>query len=123
MIINIILIVCNIITFCCLLSVSSKSRSEIVEWHDLKKNPNDLPKQINKSLLKNTRGSLLDNGIHRTILVQDRYGYIYTGSYYPKDDCHKEDCFAVEFLEYGFQGSQFVAKEQIAKWCEFPEEI
>lgn len=75
------------------------------KWHDLKKNPLDIPK----------------GDIHRKILLQDRYGDIYTGNYYPKDNCHSEDCFAVEYLEYGFQGCHFVAFEQIAKWKEFEE--
>lgn len=60
------------------------------------------------------------NGIHRKIYLKDRYGNLYTGNYFPKDDTHKEDCFAVEFLEWGFQGSQFCAKEQISEWCEIP---
>ena len=76
-----------------------------IVWHDLKKNPNDTPK----------------NDIHRRILLQDRYSCIYTGNFYPKDETHKEDCFAVEFLEWGFQGTNFVAFEQIAKWAEYPQ--
>lgn len=60
------------------------------------------------------------NGIHRNIYLKDRYGHLYTGNYFPKDDTHKEDCFAVEFLEWGFQGAQFCAKEQISEWCEIP---
>lgn len=60
------------------------------------------------------------NGIHRDIYLKDRYGNLYTGNYFPKDDTHKEDSFAVEFLEWGFQGSQFCAKEQISEWCEIP---
>ena len=60
------------------------------------------------------------NGIHRKIYLKDRYGNLYTGNYFPKDETHKEDCFAVEFLEWGFQGSQFCAKEQISEWCEIP---
>lgn len=60
------------------------------------------------------------NGIHRKIYLKDRYGNLYTGNYYPKDETHKEDGFAVEFLDWGFQGSQFCAKEQIAEWCEIP---
>ena len=75
------------------------------KWHDLKKNPSDVPQ----------------GDIHRQILLQDRYGYIYTGNYYPKDDCHSEDCFAVKWLDKGFQGCNFVAFEQIAKWKEFKE--
>lgn len=75
------------------------------KWHDLKKEPADIPK----------------GDIHRKILLQDRYGNIYTGNYYPKDDYHPEDCFAVEYLEWGFQGCNFVAFEQIAKWKEFEE--
>ena len=59
-------------------------------------------------------------GIHRKIYLKDRYGNLYTGNYFPKDETHKEDCFTVEFLEWGFQGSQFCAKEQIAEWCEIP---
>lgn len=60
------------------------------------------------------------NGIHRNIYLKDRYGNLYTGNYFPKDDTHKEDCFAVEVLEWGFQGSQFCKKEQIIAWCEIP---
>ena len=60
------------------------------------------------------------NGIHRNIYLKDRYGNLYTGNYFPKGDTHKEDCFAVEFLDWGFQGSQFCAKEQISEWCEIP---
>ena len=61
------------------------------------------------------------NSVHRKIYLKDRYGNLYTGNYYPKDDTHKEDCFAVEFLDWGLQGSQFCAKEQISKWCEIPQ--
>ena len=78
------------------------------EWHDLEKDPTDLPKGDEYSL----------KGIHRKILLQDRYGNIYTGNYYPKDQCHRADCFAVEFLDWGLQGSNFCAKEQISKWKE-----
>ena len=60
------------------------------------------------------------SGIHRKIYLQDRYGNLYTGNYFPKDETHKEDGFAVEFLDWGFQGSQFCAKEQISEWCEIP---
>ena len=76
-----------------------------IQWHDLKEDSSDVPKGY----------------VHRKILLQDRYGYIYTGNYYPKDDCHPKDCFAVEWLDKGFQGSNFVAFEQIAKWAEFKE--
>ena len=62
------------------------------------------------------------NSIHRKIYLKDRYGNLYTGNYYPKDKCHPEDCFAVEFLDWGLQGSNFCAKEQISEWCEIPEE-
>ena len=84
-----------------------EKRLKVLEnkWHDLKKNPLDVPQ----------------GDIHRQILLQDRYGYIYTGNYYPKDNCHPEDCFAVEWLDKGFQGCNFVAFEQIAKWKEFEE--
>ena len=58
------------------------------------------------------------NSIHRNIYLKDRYGNLYTGNYFPKDKNHTEDCFAVEFLEWGFQGSQFCKKEQISEWCE-----
>ena len=53
--------------------------------------------------------------------LKDRYGNLYTGNYYPKDKNHKEDCFAVEFLEWGFQGSQFCKISQITEWCEIPK--
>ena len=59
--------------------------------------------------------------IHRKIYLKDRYGNLYTGNYYPKDESHRKDCFAVEFLDWGFQGAQFCAKEQISEWCEIPE--
>lgn len=59
-----------------------------------------------------------ENSIHRKIYLKDRYGNLYTGNYYPKDKSHPEDCFAVEFLNWGLQGSQFCAKEQISEWCE-----
>ena len=61
------------------------------------------------------------DSIHRDIYLKDRYGNLYTGNYYPKDKNHAEDCFAVEFLEWGFQGSQFCKKEQISEWCEMPQ--
>lgn len=76
-----------------------------VHWHNLRENPDDLPK----------------GDVHRKILLKDRYGDIYTGNYYPKDECHKENCFAVEWLKYGLQGSSFVAFEQVAEWSEFPK--
>ena len=60
------------------------------------------------------------NGIHRNIYLKDRYGNLYTGNYFPKDETHTEDSFAVEVLEWGFQGSQFCKKEQISEWCEIP---
>ena len=60
------------------------------------------------------------NSIHRDIYLKDRYGNLYTGNYFPKDETHTEDCFAVEVLEWGFQGSQFCKKEQISEWCEIP---
>lgn len=78
-------------------------KAHSTQWHDLRKNPDDLPK----------------GDIHRKILIKDRSNNIYTGNYYPKDDCHKEDCFSVEWLDYGFQGCNFCAKEQIIAWCEF----
>lgn len=58
------------------------------------------------------------NGIHRKIYLKDRFGSLYTGYYYPKDGNHKADCFAVEFLDWGFYGSQFCEKSQIVEWCE-----
>lgn len=61
------------------------------------------------------------NSIHRNIYLKDRYGNLYTGNYYPKDETHAEDCFAVEVLEWGFQGSKFCKKGQIAEWCEIPQ--
>lgn len=61
------------------------------------------------------------NSIHRNIYLKDRYGNLYTGNYYPKDETHAEDCFAVEVLEWGFQGSQFCKRGQIAEWCEIPQ--
>lgn len=59
--------------------------------------------------------------IHRKIYLKDRHGNLYTGNYYPKDESHREDCFAVEFLDWGFQGAQFCAKGQISEWCEMPQ--
>lgn len=61
------------------------------------------------------------DGVHRDIYLRDRYGKIYTGNYFPKDENHKEDCFAVEILDWGLRGSQFCKKEQISDWCEIPE--
>lgn len=61
------------------------------------------------------------DGVHRDIYLRDRYGKIYTGNYFPKDENHEEDCFAVEILDWGFRGSQFCKKEQISDWCEIPE--
>lgn len=59
-----------------------------------------------------------ETSIYRKIYLKDRDGNLYTGRYYPKDDCHPEDCFAVEFLDWGLQGSHFCAKVQISEWCE-----
>lgn len=61
------------------------------------------------------------NDIHRKIYLKDHYGNIYTGNYYPKDKDHKADCFAVEFLDWGVQGSQFCEKSQIVEWREITE--
>lgn len=61
------------------------------------------------------------DGVHRDIYLRDRYGKIYTGNYFPKDENHEEDCFAVEILDWGFHGSQFCKKEQISDWCEIPK--
>lgn len=58
------------------------------------------------------------DGIHRKIYLKDRFGSLYTGYYYPKDKNHKADCFAVEFLDWGLQGSHFCEKSQIIEWCE-----
>lgn len=58
------------------------------------------------------------NGIHRKIYLKDHYGNLYTGRYYPKDKNHTSDCFAVKFLAWGFQYSQFCEKNQIVEWCE-----
>lgn len=96
------------------------------EWHDLQKNPLDVPKEISEAEIKkrlaNDDGcALSDNGIHRRILLQDRHGNIYTGNYYPKDEYRTENVFAVEFLEDGFQGNTFVSFLQIKAWCEMPD--
>ena len=61
------------------------------------------------------------DGVHRDIYLKDRYGNLYTGNYFPKDESHEEDCFAVEILGWGFQGSQFCKKKQISEWCEIPQ--
>lgn len=61
------------------------------------------------------------DGVHRDIYLRDRYGKIYTGNYFPKDENHEEDCFAVEILDWGFRGSQFCKKKQISDWCEIPK--
>ena len=74
------------------------------EWHKVA--DGDLPKGEN---------------IHRDIYLKDRYGNLYTGNYFPKDKCHTDDCFAVEILDWGFQGSQFCKKGQILEWCEIPK--
>lgn len=81
---------------------NAELKAYLPQWHDLRKNPDDLPK----------------GDIHRKILVKDRLNNIYTACWFPKDDCHKEDCFSVEWLDYGFQGCNFCAKEQIIAWCE-----
>lgn len=62
-----------------------------------------------------------ETSIHRKIYLKDRDGNLYTGRYYPKDESHPEDCFAVEFLDWGLQGSHFCAKVQISEWCEIPK--
>lgn len=79
------------------------------KWHKVA--DGDLPKG----------GEYGENNIHRNIYIKDRYGNLYTGNYFPKDKTHAEDCFAVEVLEWGFQGSQFCKKEQISEWCEIPQ--
>jgi hypothetical protein len=79
------------------------------KWHKVA--DGDLPKG----------GEYGENNIHRNIYIKDRYGNLYTGNYFPKDKTHAEDCFAVEFLEWGFQGSQFCKKAQISEWCEIPQ--
>lgn len=61
------------------------------------------------------------DGVHRYIYLKDRYGKLYTGNYFPKDENHEEDCFSVEILDWGFRGSQFCKKEQISEWCEIPQ--
>lgn len=61
------------------------------------------------------------DGVHRDIYLKDRYGKLYTGNYFPKDENHEEDCFTVEILDWGFRGSQFCKKEQISEWCEIPQ--
>ena len=75
-----------------------------LQWHKVA--DGDLPKGEN---------------IHRDIYLKDRYGNLYTGNYFPKDKCHTDDCFAVEILDWGFQGSQFCKKGQILEWCEIPK--
>lgn len=80
------------------------------EWHKVA--DGDLPKGDD---------SFGKTSIHRKIYLKDRHGNLYTGNYYPKDESHREDCFAVEFLDWGFQGAQFCAKEQISEWCEIPQ--
>lgn len=83
---------------------AGKDMNVPIKWHKVA--DGDLPKGEN---------------IHRDIYLKDRYGNLYTGNYFPKDKCHAEDCFAVEFLDWGFQGSQFCKKEQISEWCEIPK--
>lgn len=80
------------------------------KWHKVA--DGDLPKDDD---------SFGETSIHRNIYLKDRYGNLYTGNYYPKDECHSQDCFAVEFLDWGLQGANFCAKEQILEWCEIPE--
>lgn len=80
------------------------------EWHKVA--DGDLPKGDD---------SFGKTSIHRKIYLKDRHGNLYTGNYYPKDESHEEDCFAVEFLDWGFQGAQFCAKGQISEWCEIPK--
>lgn len=83
--------------------LSGKTTKECF-WHDISINPDDTPNN------------------NRKVLLQDRYGNIYTGNYYPKDDTHPYDCFYTEFLEPVIQGAHPCHKEQIKKWCEFPKE-
>lgn len=85
-----------------------KAKENGIQWHKVA--DGDLPK----------REGYGKDGIHRDIYLKDRYGNLYTGNYYPKDDTHREDCFAVKFLKWGFQGSQFCKKGQIVEWCEIP---
>lgn len=68
-------------------------------WHDY---PNEEPKHQQK------------------VLIQDRYGNIYTASYYTDK---KDTCFSVQSLTYGLQGCEFIANEQVKKWCDFPLEV
>lgn len=81
-----------------------------LKWHKVA--DGDLPK---------CDDSFGKTSIHRKIYLKDRHGNLYTGNYYPKDESHREDCFAVEFLDWGFQGAQFCAKGQISEWCEIPQ--
>ena len=81
-----------------------------IKWHKVA--DGDLPKGDD---------SFGKTSIHRKIYLKDRHGNLYTGNYYPKDESHREDCFAVEFLDWGFQGAQFCKKGQISEWCEIPE--
>lgn len=76
------------------------------KWHKVAHG--DLPKGENHGR----------DGVHRDIYLKDRYGNLYTGNYFPKDENHEEDCFAVNILDWGFRGSQFCKKEQISEWCE-----
>lgn len=79
------------------------------EWHKVA--DGDLPKGENHGR----------DGVHRDIYIKDRYGNLYTGNYFPKDENHEEDCFAVNILDWGFRGSQFCKKGQISEWCEIPK--
>lgn len=86
-------------------TISPVEKTENIEktpkfvWHDY---PNEEPKHQQK------------------VLIQDRYGNIYTASYYTDK---KDTCFSVQSLTYGLQGCEFIANKQVEKWCDFPLEV
>lgn len=73
-----------------------------LEWHDLKKNPNDIPQDGEK------------------LLLQGKDGNIYTGRYCP---LQTRAPFAVENIKYSdglaIYTAEFCVKEMFIKWCDF----
>lgn len=88
--------------------IKDKDDTEYVylAWHDLEKNPNDVPQDNRKLLLKGKDGN------------------IYTGYYYPKDEKHETDYFTIETIKYiGWIEivKNICDKELVSRWCEFPK--
>lgn len=82
--------------------ITDESAFLSLEWHDLKKNPNDIPQDGEK------------------LLLQDKDGNIYTGRYCP---FQTRAPFAVENIKYSdglaIHTAEFCVKEMFIKWCNF----